>query len=135
MLLSIAGPTDLTLHEVNQAADAITRVAHPDANIIFGAVVDDALGEEVRVTVVAAGFDKVAPSAAGGNQFESTAVAPARGAGARARAEEARESLPSILAEDADDEADVFVTGEQEPQPSVSFDAEEDLDIPDFLKS
>ena len=59
VLLSIAGPTDLTLHEVNKAADAITRVAHPDANIIFGAVVDDALGEEVRVTVVAAGFDKV----------------------------------------------------------------------------
>src|SRR4249920_3360171 len=58
VLLSIAGPTDLTLHEVNMAADAITRVAHPDANIIFGAVVDDALGEEVRVTVVAAGFDK-----------------------------------------------------------------------------
>jgi len=44
VLLSIAGPTDLTLHEVNKAADAITRVAHPDANIIFGAVVDDALG-------------------------------------------------------------------------------------------
>ncbi len=73
VLLSIAGPTDLTLHEVNQAADAITKVAHPDANIIFGAVVDDALGEEVRVTVVAAGFDKVTPSAGSGssNQFES----------------------------------------------------------------
>src|SRR5207245_11368702 len=62
VLLSIAGPTDLTLHEVNKAADAITRVAHPDANIIFGAVVDDALGEEVRVTVVAAGFDKTIPN-------------------------------------------------------------------------
>src|SRR6266516_2700421 len=71
VLLSIAGPTDLTLHEVNQAADAITRVAHPDANIIFGAVVDDALGEEVRVTVVAAGFDKTVPNGAVGNQFES----------------------------------------------------------------
>src|SRR5947199_618 len=69
VLLSIAGPTDLTLHEVNAAADAITRVAHPDANIIFGAVVDDALGEEVRVTVVAAGFDKVSPAA--DNRFES----------------------------------------------------------------
>ena len=46
------------LHEVNKAADAITRVAHPDANIIFGAVIDDALGEEIRVTVIAAGFDK-----------------------------------------------------------------------------
>src|SRR2546423_866058 len=61
VLLSIAGPNDLTLHEVNKAAEAITRVAHPDANIIFGAVVDDALGEEVRVTVIAAGFDKLGP--------------------------------------------------------------------------
>ena len=69
VLLSIAGPTDLTLHEVNAAADAITRVAHPDANIIFGAVVDDALGEEVRVTVVAAGFDKV--TAVSDSRFES----------------------------------------------------------------
>ena len=58
LLLSVAGPTGLTLHEVNKAADAITRVAHPDANIIFGAVIDDALGEEIRVTVIAAGFDK-----------------------------------------------------------------------------
>ena len=132
VLLSIAGPTDLTLHEVNQAADAITRVAHPDANIIFGAVVDDALGEEVRVTVVAAGFDKVTPSAAqSSNQFESRLSRlleePVRGEGDR-------EPLPSILADEVDDGDDIFTTGEPEPR-SVSFDAEEDLDIPDFLKS
>ena len=71
VLLSIAGPTDLSLHEVNAAADHITRVAHPDANIIFGAVVDDALGEEVRVTVVAAGFDKLATSSTETSRFES----------------------------------------------------------------
>ncbi|CAN5673019.1 cell division protein FtsZ [soil metagenome] len=134
VLLSIAGPTDLTLHEVNQAADAITKVAHPDANIIFGAVVDDALGEEVRVTVVAAGFDKVAPSATGGNQFESRLSRlleePVRG-----EDDAPREPLPSILGDAVDDEGDVFTTGEHEPQPAVSFDAEEDLDIPDFLKS
>jgi cell division protein FtsZ len=125
VLLSIAGPTDLTLHEVNAAADAITRVAHPDANIIFGAVVDDALGEEVRVTVVAAGFDKV--SQAGDSRFESRL--------SRLLEEPTREGsaddLPSIL---QDDEVDVFTTSENEPT-TVSFDAEEDLDIPDFLKS
>jgi cell division protein FtsZ len=132
VLLSIAGPTDLTLHEVNHAAEAITRVAHPDANIIFGAVVDDALGEEVRVTVVAAGFDKVAPSATG-NQFESRL---SRLLEEPARSDEpGRGEFPSILADEVDDEGDVFTTGEQEPQRSVSFDAEEDLDIPDFLKS
>ena len=124
VLLSIAGPTDLSLHEVNAAADAITRVAHPDANIIFGAVVDDMLGEEVRVTVVAAGFDKVALSS--DNRFESRL--------SRLLEEPVRtgddEPLPSLL---HDDDADVFAT---EDQPaSVSFDAEEDLDIPDFLKS
>src|SRR5436190_303584 len=58
VLLSISGPQDLSLHEVNKAAETITRVAHPDANIIFGAVIDDALGDEVRVTAIAAGFDK-----------------------------------------------------------------------------
>jgi cell division protein FtsZ len=57
VLLSIAGPSDMALHEVNRAAELITKVAHPDANIIFGAVIDDALGDEVRVTVIAAGFD------------------------------------------------------------------------------
>jgi cell division protein FtsZ len=127
VLLSIAGPTDLTLHEVNQAADAITRVAHPDANIIFGAVVDDALGEEVRVTVVAAGFDKTVPNGSVGNQFESRLSRlleePVRDRGEH-------EALPSILTDDADEE--IFTTGEPE---RVSFDAEEDLDIPDFLKS
>src|SRR6266542_561608 len=59
VLLSIGGPSDLALHEVNRAAETITKVAHPDANIIFGAVIDDALGDEVRVTVIAAGFDKI----------------------------------------------------------------------------
>jgi cell division protein FtsZ len=138
VLLSIAGPTDLALHEVNKAADLITRVAHPDANIIFGAVVDDALGEEVRVTVIAAGFDKLGTTATTASPFESRlsrlleepepiAVVPeAVPSGVAAREEEVRG--PSILVEDEDE---IF-----RPAPeTVSFDAEEDLDIPDFLKS
>jgi cell division GTPase FtsZ len=136
VLLSIAGPTDLTLHEVNLAADAITRVAHPDANIIFGAVVDDALGEEVRVTVVAAGFDKTSPSSGSAdlNRFENRLSRlleePVRSEGRGSHEEHA---LPSILTEEIDDENEIFGSGEAEP--AVSFDAEEDLDIPDFLKS
>ena len=82
LLLSVAGPTGLTLHEVNKAADTITRVAHPDANIIFGAVIDDALGEEVRVTVIAAGFDKVLAAPDHVPFRREPAVQPARGAGA-----------------------------------------------------
>jgi cell division protein FtsZ len=147
VLLSIAGPTDLTLHEVNQAADHITRVAHPDANIIFGAVVDDALGEEVRVTVIAAGFDKLINTPRDA-QFESrlsrlleeptplttSAAEPTPLTVAAAAADpgdvedEAPAPAPSILVEDEDE---IF-----RPAPeAVTFDAEEDLDIPDFLKS
>ena len=58
ILLNISGGSDLTLFEVNEAAEVIRDVAHPDANIIFGAVIDDAMGDEVRVTVIAAGFDR-----------------------------------------------------------------------------
>jgi len=58
VLLNIAGGSDLGLFEVNEAASIISQAAHPEANIIFGAVVDDTLGDEVRVTVIAAGFDR-----------------------------------------------------------------------------
>jgi cell division protein FtsZ len=117
VLLSISGPSDMALHEVNRAAETITKVAHPDANIIFGATIDDALGDEVRVTVIAAGFDKM-----GGNGKN----------GRLARVIESkseREPVPSILEDEDEDE--MF-----KPAPeTVVFDAEEDLDIPDFLKS
>jgi len=118
VLLSIAGPSDLALHEVNRAAETITKVAHPDANIIFGAVIDDALGDEVRVTVIAAGFDKLGEGARNGRL-------------ARVIESEAgeREPVPSFLEEEEEEE--MF-----KPAPaSVVFDADEDLDIPDFLKS
>ena len=58
ILLNIAGGSDLGLFEVNEAAEIIHGVAHADANIIFGSVIDDAMGDEVRVTVIAAGFDR-----------------------------------------------------------------------------
>ncbi len=57
VLMSIAGPADMTLYEVNSSADVIASRCSADANIIFGAVVDDSLGDEIRVTVVAAGFE------------------------------------------------------------------------------
>jgi cell division protein FtsZ len=58
VLLSIQGGSDLGLFEINEAAQLVANSAAPDANIIFGAVIDDALGDEVRVTVIAAGFDE-----------------------------------------------------------------------------
>ncbi|HKJ11946.1 MAG TPA: cell division protein FtsZ [Ornithinimicrobium sp.] len=61
VLLSVQGGSDLGLFEINEAARLVQEAAHPDANIIFGAVIDDSLGDEVRVTVIAAGFDGGAP--------------------------------------------------------------------------
>ncbi|TQN43412.1 cell division protein FtsZ [Blastococcus colisei] len=62
VLLSISGGSDLGLFEINEAASLVSDAAHADANIIFGAVIDDALGDEVRVTVIAAGFDSGRPT-------------------------------------------------------------------------
>src|SRR6202163_2915568 len=81
VLLSIAGGSDLGLFEINDAAQLVTDAAHSDANIIFGAVIDDALGDEVRVTVIAAGFDGGAPAyrpaeAQRRSQFSNSGDAP-----------------------------------------------------------
>jgi cell division protein FtsZ len=65
ILLNISGGSALGLFEVNEAAEIIHSVAHPDANIIFGAVIDDEMGDEVRVTVIAAGFDRWEQKGAG----------------------------------------------------------------------
>jgi cell division protein FtsZ len=119
VLLSIAGPSDLALHEVNRAAETITKVAHPDANIIFGAVIDDSLGDEIRVTVIAAGFDKIGGNGRNGRLSRVLEGEPS-----------ARQPVPSLLGEEEEEE-EMF-----KPAPArVTFDAEEDLDIPDFLKS
>ncbi len=59
VLLNITGPSSMGLFEMNAAAEIIHGVAHPEANIIFGTVIDDEIGDEVRVTVIAAGFDRV----------------------------------------------------------------------------
>ena len=126
VLLSVAGPTGLSLHEVHQAAEAITRVAHPDANIIFGAVVDDALGEEVRVTVIAAGFDKLATAPSSFESRLSRILDQTTPTQERPEEEEA-EVAPLLVSE----EEDLF---HRVPE-TVVFDTEEDLDIPDFLKS
>jgi len=81
ILLSIAGGSDLGLFEVNEAAEVIHGVAHPDANIIWGTVVDDAMGGEVRVTVIAAGFDRWDEKAVEEKPKAATRSAPAASRG------------------------------------------------------
>ncbi|MGX1792082.1 cell division protein FtsZ [Microbacterium sp. NPDC055312] len=62
VLLSIQGGSNLGIFEIHDAADLVKEAAHPEANIIFGTVIDDTLGDEVRVTVIAAGFDGGEPA-------------------------------------------------------------------------
>jgi cell division protein FtsZ len=116
ILLSIAGGSDLGLFEVNEAAEVIHGVAHPDANIIWGTVVDDAMGAEVRVTVIAAGFDRwdekpaeAQPKAAA----RPTAAAASRGNGAE------RSSRDPFVPEE-DDVLDIR--------------EEDEFDVPSFLR-
>ncbi|MUL75531.1 cell division protein FtsZ [Mycolicibacterium sp. CBMA 226] len=88
VLMSVAGGSDLGLFEINEAASLVQDAAHPEANIIFGTVIDDSLGDEVRVTVIAAGFDtagqsrKPVTSAVPG---ATAAAAPATGGAHRAQ--------------------------------------------------
>ena len=70
--MSIAGGSDLGLFEINEAASLVQDAAHQDANIIFGTVIDDSLGDEVRLTVIAAGFDAGPGAARGGRRRGST---------------------------------------------------------------
>jgi cell division protein FtsZ len=86
VLLSIQGGSDLGLFEINEAAQLVANSAAVDANIIFGAVIDDALGDEVRVTVIAAGFDEQHPgrqAGAASAPLTVTRSAPAADAPAR----------------------------------------------------
>ena len=62
ILLNISGSSDLSIFEVNEAAEIISEAADPDANIIFGSVIDESLGDKVQVTVVATGFNSSAKS-------------------------------------------------------------------------
>jgi cell division protein FtsZ len=148
VLLNISGGSDLGLFEINEAADLIAQAAHPDANIIFGAVIDDALGDEVRVTVIAAGFDGGAPkrreSVAARRpepaQTPAAAPAPAPAVAARPANSEidlTRERAPERPApRPAADPVPVPVIQQRtEPRRTLVFeDADDDLDVPDFLK-
>ena len=81
ILLNITGGSDLGLFEVNEAAEIIQSAADQNSNIIFGAVVDDGLGDGVRVTVIATGFDGAAPSAPAVHRGQRPAAAASRAAG------------------------------------------------------
>jgi len=145
VLLSIQGGSDLGLFEIHEAARLVQEAAHPEANIIFGAVIDDALGDEVRVTVIAAGFDNAAPGATNGPRGASagrTELPTGAVRTAPAVIEPADDPVVEDVAAPRTAATEAVPTRVQQPvevPPVVEEQprrrpAADDLDIPDFLK-
>jgi len=116
ILFNVKGGLDMSLFEVNEAAELIRASAHPEANIIFGAVIDESMGEELHVTVIATGFDRT-PAPEPPARFRRPAAPTA------SNAPTPPPPAPSRQATDA-----------SSPDfPVRSFDRD-DLDIPAFLR-
>ncbi|MGI8994110.1 MAG: cell division protein FtsZ, partial [Nocardioidaceae bacterium] len=138
VLLSISGGSDLGLFEINEAAALVSQAAHADANIIFGAVIDDALGDEVRVTVIAAGFDGGMPKRRDQSQ-PALRRDPAPAAPGGQPAPPAQPARPSPTSTTPDSAAAKPAPSREPQRPAkqpraIPFDDNEDLDVPDFLK-
>ncbi|GAA0490644.1 MULTISPECIES: cell division protein FtsZ [Streptomyces] len=150
VLLSISGGSDLGLFEINEAAQLVSEAAHPEANIIFGAVIDDALGDEVRVTVIAAGFDGGQPPARRENVISSSSgkreepAAPASRPAAPPEPRPAFGGLGSVPVRDEEPAPAEPAPVNEAPAPPVTPQVPparpytdttaEELDVPDFLK-
>ena len=119
VLLSVAGGSDLGLFEINEACELVQNAAHPDAKIIFGTTIDDALGDEVRITVVAAGFDGGEPKKVSFPEIDKAALS----------------GVADPIA--ANDPLAVALDLESTPKRRVTFEdlvAEDEIDVPDFMK-
>ena len=178
VLLSVQGGSDLGLFEINEAARLVQEAAHPEANIIFGAVIDDSLGDEVRVTVIAAGFDGGAPHSRADERARGQAQpgggsrpqqapgqrpvgAPGQGApqgqpqqGGQQHAQPPQNAQPQQgqpqqgqpqmsgqqNAQGGQQQPPQQTSGSeqrppvQQPPRQVTFEEDDDLDVPDFLK-
>lgn len=154
VLLSIQGASDLGLHEIAEAASLVQESVSPEANIIFGASIDDTLGDEVRITVIAAGFDGGAPKV---NRVErrpysapAAAAAPAASGwfgnpvadsaspatAAIPVVDEAEVSEPAFFAKEAEDQPEATPSETATTAPKQTNDGTwgDDLDIPEFLR-
>ncbi|MGH3542937.1 MAG: cell division protein FtsZ, partial [Mycobacterium sp.] len=121
VLMSIAGGSDLGLFEINEAASLVQDAAHAEANIIFGTVIDDSLGDEVRVTVIAAGFDATGPGRKPivGTQGQGIAAGSAG-------------KVSSTLFEPADALSVPLQTNGS--TLNIGGDDDEDVDVPPFMR-
>lgn len=120
VLLNITGGTDLGLFEVNEAAEMVSEAADPDANIIFGAVIDDDMKDEIRITVIATGFESCI----------GVAAAPAPGS-----ASEPEEEIPGEEDDPGEAEGAETETEPAEEKRHAKAEGFEVLDIPTFLRT
>ncbi|MFZ2227037.1 MAG: cell division protein FtsZ [Candidatus Nanopelagicaceae bacterium] len=121
VLLSVAGGSDLGLFEINEACELVQSAAHRDAKIIFGTTIDDALGDEVRITVIAAGFDGGAPKKVSMPVIDAAALS--------GKADPIETNDPLAVALELDDTLN--------SRQRVTFEqllAEDEIDVPDFMK-
>jgi len=121
VLLSVAGGSDLGLFEINEACELVQSAAHRDAKIIFGTTIDDALGDEVRITVIAAGFDGGAPKKVSMPVIDAATLS--------GKADPIETNDPLAVALELEDTLN--------SRQRVTFEqllAEDEIDVPDFMK-
>lgn len=123
ILFNITGGSDLSLFEVNQAAAIIRETAHPDANLIFGAVIDESMGDEIRITVIATGFERNPARRQVMQQYSRTAPHQTT----------RREPTPAPAPEPAARQPQP-ATPKREPEMADARYASSNLDIPAFLR-
>ena len=137
VLMSIAGGSDLGLFEINEAASLVQDAAHPEANIIFGTVIDDSLGDEVRVTVIAAGFDPNSASRKAiiiGDATTSSSSASTAGT-THTIAPAAAGQLSSPVFEPIETREPVSVSAPMYTNGSSAYgDDDDDVDVPPFMR-
>ncbi|NLG97547.1 MAG: cell division protein FtsZ [Chloroflexi bacterium] len=147
ILFNVTGDPSLTLFEVNQAAAIIKETAHPDVNLIFGAVVDPSLSDEVRITVIATGFDRTAggrsipdqraaridDSTAGGRTRQAGVSASGMGSGTLDRSDRSGSTgSPAAPGQTSPAGSTSSTQNQNEFQRIMNTD---DLDIPAFLRN
>jgi cell division protein FtsZ len=142
ILFNVTGGPNLTLFEVNQAAAIIKETAHPDVNLIFGAVIDPSLGESIRITVIATGFDRTGVHPVVDNQNQNQR--PRDEGQYRPRPDE-RSNRPA-QSSPRETQAPAYVPAQPQQQQGTSVGSQtpadypttrvntEELDIPTFLR-
>ena len=126
ILFNVTGGPNLSLFEVNQAAAIIKETASPDVNLIFGAVIDENMGDEIRITVIATGFDQNRPQVAEG-QAESYLIP-------NTQMGQVGQQSPFLSRSEYKHQAESTHTAKPKTQQEYVYTSEVDLNLPAFIR-